>query len=208
MSNRDDVRAAIIRDGVVGIVRTADPASALQAATLLLEAGLSAVEISLTTPGALEAITAARRLDLGHVGAGTVLDESSATAAIRAGAEFLVAPTLNPDVIRTGSRHGAATLPGVATPTEAVTAMEYGADFAKIFPASAYGPAAIKDMLAALKHVPLVPTGGVSLEDAADYIRAGSVAVGMGSALTRGERSQAIIRTQDLLTEIGSARRA
>ncbi|MGN7800333.1 bifunctional 4-hydroxy-2-oxoglutarate aldolase/2-dehydro-3-deoxy-phosphogluconate aldolase [Leifsonia sp. 22587] len=206
MSNRDDIRSAIVRDGVVAIVRATDSESALQAATGLLRGGLRAVEISLTTPGALEAITAARRLELGYVGAGTVLDESSATAAIRAGAQFLVAPTLKRAVIRTGLRHGAVTLPGVATPTEAVQAMEYGADFAKLFPASGYGPKAIADMLAALKQVPFVPTGGVTLEDAADYIRAGSVAVGLGSALCRGSQAEMSTRIHGLLSRISAAR--
>lgn len=203
---REQVRAAILESGVVGIVRAEGAKVAFAQASALLTAGLQVVEISLVTPQALEAISAARGLGTGYVGAGTVLDESSAQAAISAGAQFIVAPTLNKHVVRYALRHGVTVLPGVATPTEALRAIELGADFAKLFPASAWGPGAIRDMLVALPQIPLVPTGGIGLDDVPAYISAGSVAVGLGSALSVGSPDEIKKRVEELLKSIRAAR--
>ncbi len=201
-----EAASAIRSSGVVGIVRTKTPDEAERAAAALLRGGLTAVEISLVTPDAIGAISRTAALGLGFVGAGTVLDAASAAAAARAGATFLVSPTVSRSVVAAGRRYGLATLPGVATPTEALKALELGADFVKLFPASAYGPAAVKDMLTALPQVPLVPTGGVTLTDAVDYIRAGSVAVGVGSALSTGTSDEVGERVQTLLRQLATAR--
>lgn len=203
-----EAASAIRSSGVVGIVRSKTPEEAEHSAAALLRGGLPAVEISLVTPGAIEAISRTVALGLGFVGAGTVLDAASAAAAARAGATFLVSPTLSRSVVAAGRRYGLATLPGVATPTEALQALELGADFAKLFPASAYGPTAVKDMLTALPQVPLVPTGGVTLKDAAEYIRAGSTAVGVGSALSAGTPDEVAKRVQTLLKQVASVRRS
>lgn len=203
-----EAASAIRSSSVVGIVRTKTPEQAESCAAALLRGGLPAVEISLVTPGAIGAIRRTAALGLGFVGAGTVLDAASAVAAARAGATFLVSPTLSRSVIAAGRQQGLPTLPGVATPTEALRALELGADFVKLFPASAYGPAAVKDMLTALPQVPLVPTGGVTLTDAADYIRAGSTAVGVGSALSVGNPEEVAARVQTLLRQLADIREA
>ena len=202
-----EVAAAVATQRVVAIVRAPDADAARAAVWLLVEAGLQVVEVSLTTPGALEVIAevAARRVPGLVLGAGTVLDGATARLAVLAGARFLVSPSLQEDVLRTAHRYGVATLPGAATAAEAVRAMELGADLVKLFPASAYGPKATGDLLQALPQVPLVPTGGVTLAAAPDYIRAGAVAVGMGSSLTRGGPAEAAERVARLLADLSAA---
>jgi 2-dehydro-3-deoxyphosphogluconate aldolase/(4S)-4-hydroxy-2-oxoglutarate aldolase len=117
------------------------------------------------------------------LGAGTVLDPETARLAVTAGAQFIVAPSLNLDLIRFAKRYSIVVVPGALTPTEILTAWEAGADMVKVFPVRALGPSYIKDVLAPLPQVRLVPVGGVTVEDAADYIRAGAVAVGLGGEL-------------------------
>ncbi|WP_053733864.1 bifunctional 4-hydroxy-2-oxoglutarate aldolase/2-dehydro-3-deoxy-phosphogluconate aldolase [Nocardia sp. NRRL S-836] len=195
MSYRYEITQAVVRQGVIAIIRTPDTDSALQAAVPLLDAGLTSLELPLTNPGALEAI---RQLRASHpdatIGAGSVLDEASAVAAVRAGAQFLVAPNLEPAVLRAGHRYGAAVLPGAATVTEVVQALEAGADAVKVFPAPT--PQWVKDVLAVLPHAPLVPTGGVAPADVPAWLAAGAVACGVGSALHRTsiEEIQALLR--------------
>jgi 2-dehydro-3-deoxyphosphogluconate aldolase/(4S)-4-hydroxy-2-oxoglutarate aldolase len=187
MGYRWEITRAAVRQGVVGIVRTSDAASAVAAARAVLDAGLKSVEVPLTNAGALVAIEelAAAYPDA-TIGAGTVLDESSATAAIRAGAQCLVSPSLHTEVLRTAHRYGVAALPGTGSVTEIVRALEEGADAVKVFPASALGPQWVKDVRAALPQAPLVPTGGIAPEDVPRWLDAGAVACGIGSALTRG----------------------
>ena len=206
MRDRHETAHLIGASGVIGIVRASATERATQLALTLLDAGLPAVEVSLTTPGALSAISAAAARGKGVVGAGTVLDAPSVVAAISAGARFIVSPVLSADVIRTARRYGAVVLPGVGTATEALHAIELGADFAKLFPASAYGHQAIADMLVALPQIPLVPTGGILLSDAPAYIGAGSAAVGLGSALSAGTPDEIGARVQTLLASIRAAR--
>ncbi|SCK42338.1 bifunctional 4-hydroxy-2-oxoglutarate aldolase/2-dehydro-3-deoxy-phosphogluconate aldolase [Streptomyces sp. WMMB 322] len=190
---------AIIRsDGYEGVTSTADT---------LLGAGINSLEISLTTPYALDAVSTLRR-ETGPecvIGAGTVLDAPSARAAIDAGALFLVSPALDADVIRTGHRYGVPVFPGVATPTEMVRALELGADALKLFPASGHDPSWLKDVRAALPQAPLLPTGGVTVENAPEWIAAGAVACGMGSALTKGDREATVKRVTDLLQRLEEA---
>lgn len=176
----------VVADRVIGIIRAADAAQAVEYGSRLAAAGLGSIEVSLSTPGALEAIAA---LSGGQalIGAGTVLDPQQAVAAIQAGARFLVTPALNVEVVRTANRHGVPIASGALTPTEILAAMEAGADLVKVFPASMSSPGALRDLLQALPHAPLVPTGGVSAATAADWLSAGAVAVGMGGELTRGE---------------------
>ncbi|MET9261996.1 bifunctional 4-hydroxy-2-oxoglutarate aldolase/2-dehydro-3-deoxy-phosphogluconate aldolase [Amycolatopsis sp. NPDC004079] len=202
MGYRWEITREAVRQGVVGIVRTADAASAVAAARAVLDAGLKSVEVPLTNAGALVAIeelTAA--YPDATIGAGTVLDESSATAAIRAGAQFLVSPSLHTEVLRTAHRYGVAALPGTGSVTEIVRAMEEGADAVKVFPASALGPQWIKDVRAALPQAPLVPTGGIAPEDVPRWLDAGAVACGIGSALTRGSTEDIRARVAALVRE-------
>lgn len=192
---RYEITQAVVRQGIIAIIRTPDAESAIKAAVPLLDAGLTSLELPLTNPQALQAIQHLREAyPAATIGAGSVLDEASAVAAVRAGAQFLVAPNLEPSVIRAGHRYGAAVLPGAATVTEIVQALEAGADAVKVFPAPT--PQWIKDVRAVLPHAPLVPTGGVALGDVPAWLEAGAVACGVGSALARTplDEIQALVR--------------
>lgn len=199
--------AAMQSQHVLAIVRSATTMAAVEAGRALFAAGFLAVEVSLVTPDALSAIEtlAAERPEGCHLGAGTVLDPSMASAAYAAGATFLVAPNYTPEVLDEGHRRGMAVIPGAGTVTEMVAAQDRGADLVKIFPASAWTPAVLADVRAALPALRTVPTGGVTLETAAQWVRAGATAVGMGSALTRGTAAEIGERATRLL---GSLREA
>lgn len=206
---RYHIASRIADHGVVAIVRERSADQARQAVQALLDAGARVVEISTTTPGALDVVhefTGQITDEDVLIGVGTVLDETTARLSALAGARFVVSPSLDLAVLRTAHRYGMATLPGACTPTEALLAASAGADFVKLFPASAFGPDSVRDMLSALPHVALVPTGGVTLENAADYIRAGAVAVGMGSALTSGATAEAKARVEKLLRQVADVK--
>jgi 2-dehydro-3-deoxyphosphogluconate aldolase/(4S)-4-hydroxy-2-oxoglutarate aldolase len=136
---------------------------------------------------------------------GTVLRAREVTAAARAGAEFIVSPSFDSEVLGATQALGLLSVPGVATPSEAVRAKLLGADFQKLFPASAWSPAVMSDVLAALPDLGFIPTGGVSLDDAPLWIRAGAVAVGLGGALTRGARDDVPARVAELLAKLRAA---
>ncbi|MFV1960663.1 MAG: bifunctional 4-hydroxy-2-oxoglutarate aldolase/2-dehydro-3-deoxy-phosphogluconate aldolase [Acidimicrobiia bacterium] len=177
----------LARGRVIAIIRTADASAALAAGRTLLAAGMPAVEVSLTVPRALDVIeeltaTASETM----IGAGTVLDESSGRAALLAGATFLVSPSVAPDVGRTAATYGAPMVMGAGTATEAVAALEAGADLVKLFPAAAIGLETMKALRPALPQVPFVPTGGIGLQDALAWLDAGAVAIGIGGSLTSG----------------------
>jgi 2-dehydro-3-deoxyphosphogluconate aldolase/(4S)-4-hydroxy-2-oxoglutarate aldolase len=203
---RWDVAGAIADQRLLGIVRSGSAEAAALAVDVLADSGVAVLEVSLTTPGALDVIRdAVRRHPRLVVGAGTVLDEASARLSVLAGAQLLVSPSLHPDVLRTAHRYGVAALPGVATPTEVVAALELGADLVKLFPASGSGPRAVADLLQALPQAPLVPTGGISPADAVEHVRAGAVAVGMGGSLSAGSPDEVGERVQALLRALGEA---
>jgi len=177
---------ALRRQGVVAIVRTKDPDSALANARVLLASGLTVLEVALTTPGALGVITQLRaEATDALIGAGTVTDVAAAAAAIDAGAQFLVSPNMRIDVIALANEHEVASVPGCLTPSEMVDAIDAGATAVKIFPAHLWTPSALAGMLEALSELPCVPTGGVSPQTAPDWIAAGALAVGMGASLTK-----------------------
>jgi len=200
------IKAAVIDSAVIGIVRTGDADDAIAKARQIWDAGVGVVEVALTTPGGLRAIeTLAAEADGGRVmGAGTVLDAATARAAVLAGAQLLVTPTLEPSVIEVGLRYDVMTAIGCATPTEMLRAKSLGADLIKVFPASRWSPESLKDVLAALPQLECVPTGGVTPRTAADWIAAGAVAVGLGSALTKGPDPAASVA--ELLAAIESVR--
>lgn len=204
---RWEVCTAVAAQRVVGIVRAPDRAGAAAAVDALLGSGLRVVEVSLTTPGALDVVAevAARKVEGLVLGVGTVLEAASTRLAVLAGARFVVSPSLSEEVLRTAHRYGVAAVPGVGTATEAGRALELGADLVKLFPASAYGPGGVADLLQALPQLPVVPTGGVRAEDAADYVGAGAVAVGMGGSLTRGGPDAARDRVGQLLDRLRAA---
>ena len=176
--------------GVVAVVRSDDPSRLVQVAEALNAGGIDIFEVTMSVPGALDVMRqVSERFGTEIVvGAGTVLDGETARAAILAGAEFIVSPTLSQDVITVARRYGKVVVPGALTPTEILTAWEAGADIVKVFPARQGGPRYLKDMLAPLPQLRLMPTGGVSLENAVEYVRAGAVAVGIGSADRKSTR--------------------
>jgi 2-dehydro-3-deoxyphosphogluconate aldolase/(4S)-4-hydroxy-2-oxoglutarate aldolase len=201
-----EVKAAVVAGGVIGIVRSSDAATAIDLTRRIWAAGVDVVEVALTTPGGLRAIETLSAELVGSrvLGAGTVLDAATARLAILAGASLLVTPTLVADVIEVGQRYDVATVIGCSTPTEMLQATTLGADLVKVFPASLWSPRILSDVLQALPQLGLVPTGGVSPEDAAQWIRAGASAVGIGSGLTKGDDPAARVRT--LLASVREAR--
>jgi 2-dehydro-3-deoxyphosphogluconate aldolase/(4S)-4-hydroxy-2-oxoglutarate aldolase len=176
-----------IRDiGIIPVVRASSADEAMRAIDAIREGGVSVLEITMTVPGAVNVIAqvAASYGDEVIVGAGTVLDAETARACILNGAQFVVSPSLNLETIACCRRYGVAVLPGALTPTEVVTAWTAGADFVKVFPAGSLGGASyIKSLKAPLPQIEMVPTGGVSLKTAADFIKAGSSALGVGADL-------------------------
>jgi len=176
-----------IRDtGVIPVVRATSADEAMRAIDAIREGGVSVLEITMTVPGAVGVIeqVANRYGKDALVGAGTVLDAETARACILSGAQFVVSPALNLETIALCRRYGVAIMPGALTPTEVVQAWTAGADFVKVFPAGALGGASyIKALKAPLPQIELVPTGGVSLKTAGDFIKAGSSALGVGADL-------------------------
>jgi 2-dehydro-3-deoxyphosphogluconate aldolase/(4S)-4-hydroxy-2-oxoglutarate aldolase len=176
----------IIREtGVIAIMRAQSSDQLITAADAIKAGGVQAIEVTMTTPGALGVIGAAKARYGDDVlfGAGSVLDPETARAAILSGADFIVAPTLNLDMIALCKRYSIPVVPGCYTPTEALTAWQAGADMIKLFPASFGGASLVKAILAPLPQLEIVPGGGVNLDTAADFIRKGAAALGVGSSL-------------------------
>jgi len=207
---------AKIRDvGIVPVVRAESADEAARAIDAIREGGISVLEITMTVPGAVRLIEElAKRFGTDAVvGAGTVLDPETARVCILAGAAFVVSPALNLDTIACCRRYGIPVLPGALTPTEVLTAWQAGADMVKVFPCSALGGASyIKALKAPLPQVDLIPTGGVNLQTAADFIKAGSTALGLGAdlvdlkAVREGKASLVTERAQKLVEIVKAAR--
>ena len=187
--------------GVIAIMRAETSDDLIEAAEAVKAGGLNIIEVTMTTPDALNVIARATEHfgDRVLFGAGSVLDPETARAAILAGAQFIVSPTLNIKTIEICRRYSRTVVAGCFTPTEILTAWEHGADFVKVFPADVGGPAYIKAVLAPLPQVALIPTGGVNLETIGPFLKAGAVAVAAGSSLV----SQEILNEKNfpLLTE-------
>ncbi|MCX5997479.1 MAG: bifunctional 4-hydroxy-2-oxoglutarate aldolase/2-dehydro-3-deoxy-phosphogluconate aldolase [Chloroflexi bacterium] len=176
----------IIEDcGLVAVIRAGSAEQAVHIALAVAAGGVLPIEITMTVPGAIDVIRQAAKKLPGDIllGAGTVLDVSTAVMAIRAGAEFIVSPSLEPDILKVCRKMGKVAIPGVFTPTEIVAAIRAGADIIKLFPASIGGPDLIKDLRGPFPELKLMPTGGVTLENAGDFIRAGAAAVAVGGNL-------------------------
>jgi 2-dehydro-3-deoxyphosphogluconate aldolase/(4S)-4-hydroxy-2-oxoglutarate aldolase len=188
-----EVLQRIADSGLVAVVRAEDPSQAARIAEALAEGGVGAIEIAFTVPGAADVIKCLAQSESleGKIllGAGTVLDPETARIAILAGAEYIVSPSLNFDTARLCNRYQVPYLPGAGTLREIVEAMEYGAGIIKVFPGESLGPDFIKAVKAPLPQAPLMPTGGVSLENVAAWVKAGCVAVGVGGHLTAGAKT-------------------
>ncbi|MEE4310388.1 MAG: bifunctional 4-hydroxy-2-oxoglutarate aldolase/2-dehydro-3-deoxy-phosphogluconate aldolase [candidate division KSB1 bacterium] len=171
--------------GVIAVIRLSDVKKLEKIIESLAKGGMNALEITMTTPGALDIMKELSQNNTSGflIGAGTVLDPETARMAIVAGAEFVVGPVLNIDVIKMVHRYDKVVIPGAFTPTEILNAWDHGADVVKVFPATAGGPKYFKDVLGPLPQVKLTPTGGVSLNNAAEFIKAGACCLGVGSAL-------------------------
>jgi 2-dehydro-3-deoxyphosphogluconate aldolase/(4S)-4-hydroxy-2-oxoglutarate aldolase len=182
---REQALQKVLDGGIVSIIRAQSGEQLVDVAKALYEGGIDVIEVTFTVPGVLDIISAVKR-ELGDrilLGAGTVLDTETARAAILAGAEFIVTPTVNPDVIRLCNRYSKVIMPGGFTPTEILTAWEAGADIVKVFPADVGGPSFLKAIHGPMPHIRLLPTGGVDLETLPAFVKAGACAVGLGSAL-------------------------
>src|SRR5438876_843233 len=184
MSKESQLRQ-VLDCGIVAVVRSPDSQQLVEVARALADGGVSVVEITLSVPNALEVLRQVRQA-LGErvlLGAGTVLDAETARAVLLAGAEYIVAPTLHLDVIRLCQRYDKLVMPGCFTPTEILAAWEAGADIVKVFPAEVVGAAFFKALKGPLPQVRLMPTGGVDLNTAAGFLKAGACCLGVGGQL-------------------------
>lgn len=214
MRTREEVIAQIRALGVIAIVRADSGEEALAAARAVRDGGLRAIEVTFTVPGASAII---RRLaeEMGDeilLGAGTVLTPELAREAVAAGAEYLIAPDTDPDVIQEAHRLGRPICPGAFSPTEVARAWKLGADLVKLFPAARLGPAYLKDLRAPFPDIPLMPVGGVDAANCADYFRNGAVAIGVGGRLVdrallrEGRYDEITRRARELADAVQSAR--
>src|SRR5437870_1529346 len=185
MTTKEHQLRQVLDCGIVAVVRSPDHQQLVEVCRALADGGVSVVEITMTVPNALEVLRQVRQT-LGErllLGAGTVLDAETARAVLLAGAEYIVAPTLNLDVIRLCQRYDKLVMPGAFSPTEILKAWEAGADIVKVFPADVVGPAFFKALRGPLPQIRLMPTGGVDLNTAADFLRAGACCLGVGGQL-------------------------
>ena len=181
----------IEESGIVAVVRAENPDQALKIAEAVKAGGIQAIEITMTVPGAIDVIKKLTEIYNNNeilIGAGSVLDAETARICLLAGAEYIVSPTLDVETIKLCNRYQKIVMPGAMSVTEVLRAMEAGADIVKIFPATLFGPKIIKAIKGPLPQAPLLPTGGVSVDNVAEWIKAGSFAVGVGDALTAGAK--------------------
>jgi len=205
MATRTQTLQRLLNPGVVAVIRADSSAQLMNVADALVKGGAPTMEVTMTTPNALQVISDVRAKfgDAICMGVGTVLDTETARAAILAGAEYVVTPTLNAEVIKLCRRYAKPIIAGAYTPTEALAAWEAGADFIKIFPADQLGPAYIKAIKAPLPQLEIIPTGGVDLNTAGEFIKAGCAAVAAGSSFV----SKEILKNQDWPKLIETARK-
>lgn len=188
MMTRQETLKRVVQSGIIAVIRAQSAKEAIKAAGAMKEGGIEAIEITMTVPGALDVI---RQVSSTYppqdvlVGAGTVLDSETARLSILAGAQYIVSPHLNRDVVRMAHLYQRLVIPGAMSVKEVVQVMETGADAVKIFPSELFGPRIIRAIRGPLPQALLIPTGGVTLSNVGDWIRAGSVAVGVGGDLTR-----------------------
>ena len=205
---------SILARGMVGIVRAPSAQAAVQIAEACIAGGITALEVAFTTPDTLGVLRTLRERHGADVllGAGTVLDTETARAAILAGAQFIISPGVNVETITLCQRYQVLAMPGAMTPTEIVTALQAGADIVKVFPAEMFGPAYIKALRAPLPQAPLMPTGGVTVENLQEWFASGAVAVGIGGSLSgpgaTGDYAAVTARAQAFVAKMAVIRKA
>ncbi|BAC14170.1 2-dehydro-3-deoxyphosphogluconate aldolase [Oceanobacillus iheyensis HTE831] len=180
-----DILKQVEKEKLIAIIRGYDTKETIKIAKALYEGGIRLLEVTLNSDNALQTIGALHS-ELENdvvIGAGTVLDSESAVLAIKAGAKFIISPTLDIETIKATKRYGVISIPAAFTPTEILSAQEAGADIVKLFPASSLGPNYVKDVHGPLPHIKLLPTGGVNVENVTEFIQKGAVGVGLGSSL-------------------------
>jgi 2-dehydro-3-deoxyphosphogluconate aldolase/(4S)-4-hydroxy-2-oxoglutarate aldolase len=215
-SSRQATLDLVERTGVVAIIRLKDPSIVSDIVAALMDGGVRAMEITMSVPGAIDLIRQiAPRLPADfRMGAGTVCDGATAKACIDAGASFIVSPVFRRDVLTACRAQDVPAMPGCFSPTEILDAWDSGADIVKVFPAAALGPSFLRDLQGPLPHLKLMPTGGMTVENAADWIRAGAVAVGVGNALTdpkalaAGDFASIAARARRLVGDVAAAKGA
>lgn len=203
--NKTEVRSKIKEIGIIPVIRTDSADQARTISQTLIEAGINVLEITLTIPGAVYLIAelTAEYKTAAVIGAGTVLDSQTARLCGDAGAQFVVSPVADAEMISFCNRNEILVMPGALTPTEIFAAHTAGADIVKVFPVGAMGGAAyLKSLKAIFPHIEIIPTGGVKIDDAAEYLKAGAFAVGIGTELTGGTKSDIARRSRILLDEI------
>ncbi len=187
--DKEQIITKITDVGVVAVVRANSSEQAMKIADACIEGGVPAIELTFTVPHADKVISdLAAKYTHGEIilGAGTVMDPETARIAILAGAQFIVSPYFNPETVKLCNRYRVACMPGAMTIKEIVSAMESGADIVKVFPGDLFGPKIIKDVRGPIPYAKLMPTGGVDVSNVAEWVKAGAVAVGTGSSLTKG----------------------
>ncbi|MEN6561791.1 MAG: bifunctional 4-hydroxy-2-oxoglutarate aldolase/2-dehydro-3-deoxy-phosphogluconate aldolase [Acidobacteriota bacterium] len=207
---RDEALRIILETKVIAVIRMAEADKLRKVVEAVSRGGVRAIEITMTTPGALDAIRAlaAGKPDGSLIGAGTVLDAATAAEVIRAGAEFVVSPVLDGGMVRTCRDADRFVAPGAFSPTEILSAWRLGADVVKVFPATSLGPKFFKDVKGPLPQVRIMPTGGVSMANAADFLAAGACCVGIGTALLdkelirRGDWDALTSRSRELVESL------
>lgn len=206
---KEEIITRIKDGGLVAVVRAENTEKAISLTEACIEGGVAAIELTFTVPYAHEVIeTLAKRYGDGEIilGAGTVLDPETARIALLSGAQFIVSPCFREELVKFCNRYRCPVMPGVMTVTEAVSAMEAGADILKVFPGELFGPAFIKAVRGPLPFAQIMPTGGVSVDNAKDWIKAGAVALGAGSALTKGSYEDIVNTAKAFLKNIKEAR--
>jgi 2-dehydro-3-deoxyphosphogluconate aldolase / (4S)-4-hydroxy-2-oxoglutarate aldolase len=187
-----DTIKKIVESGVVAVIRAESKEQGIQVVDAVKKGGIKALEITMTVPGAVDIIKELTEVYKGEdvlIGAGTVLDPETARACILAGAQYIVSPSLNPETVKLCNRYAVPVMPGIMTVKEAVEALELGVDILKVFPGNAFGPSIISAFKGPLPQANFMPTGGVSLDNIKDWVKAGAVAVGTGGDLTKGAKT-------------------
>lgn len=206
---KEQIIQGIKDGGLVAVVRAENSEQAIRITEACIEGGVAAIELTFTVPFAHEVIeTLAKRYTHDEIilGAGTVLDPETARIAMLSGAQFIVSPCFSEELVRFCNRYRCPVMPGVMTVTEAIRAMEAGADILKVFPGELSGPRFIRAIHGPLPHARIMPTGGVNVDNAAEWIKAGAVALGAGSALTKGTHEEIVARAKAFLHNIREAR--